>query len=736
MIEEKVTYCRICEPFCGLIATVENDKLVKLRPDNEHPLSKGFACPKGIAYTHIQNDPDRVLYPLRRRPDGEFERVSWDTAMSDIVSRLKAIKKAHGPDAISLYFGNPSALNYSHALWTAGFMAGLGSPHSFSAGSQDTNSRFVASHLLYGLLTVIPIPDVESTELLVILGANPVVSHGSLFSSPRLKEHMQAITKRGGRVLVIDPRRTETAREHDWLPILPDSDAWLLLSLLNVLFSEGFADEKKLAKQAKGVNALRLLARSFTPESTQKQTGIPADEVRRLARDLATKRAALYGRTGTCLGSSATLVNFLMDTVNLVAGNLDSRGGAVFGESPQPLVEDVAHLTGAASYNTRRSRVGNLPEVLGTEPAANMAAEITTPGKGQIRAMLVSAGNPVLSTPNGEELEAALDQLDLMVSIDLYVNETNRHAHYVLPGTAMYEHDDFPIASLNFFPKPFMQATEAVVPPAGEARPEWQIIDDIARGLGFRALPNRFAQLASRASELVGLPVTPRLVVDALIRTGRGGDLFGLRPWGHNFSKLVHKHPHGVVFAEQVSVGRLRKVVRHKDHKIHLDHPEIRSEVGRLMMRSENADFPMYLIGMRELRSENSWMHNVGQLRAARTPHAARMHPVDAERIGVSHNGNVRLVSASGAIELPVLITEDIQPGVVAVPHGWGHQGTGGWRTANKEGGANVNTLASSRPQDLDPLSGMSHLSGIRIRAERVSPQQVNPERVSAEVPA
>jgi anaerobic selenocysteine-containing dehydrogenase len=719
---EQVTFCRICEPFCGMIATIEDDKLVSLRPDKDHPLSQGYACQKGIAYAEVQNDPDRVTHPLKRQPDGTFTRVGWDEAMSDIVSRLSRIKKEHGGEAIAAYLGNPGALNYSNGLWLQSFMKAIGSPHVFTAGSQDTNSRFAASSLLYGVPTAIPIPDVAELELFVVIGANPLISHGSLLSLPRMKYHMNDVTRRGGRVLVIDPRRTETASKFEWLPIVPDTDAWLLLSLLQVLYADGLADEAVIRRSATGDDTLRELVRQFTPESTAARTGIPAEEVRSLAHELAARKSAVYGRTGTCLGSSSTLVNFLMDAVNLVSGNLDVRGGAVFGQSPAPLLETLTHRLGLLSYGAERSRIGNFPDMLGSEPAANMAAEITTPGKGQIRALIVSAGNPVLSTPNGPALEEALGELDLMISLDLYVNETNAHADYVLPGTAMYEREDAPIFSMTFFSQPFFQVTEAVVPPAGEARPEWQVLDELARGLGTRAIPVKLARLLVRGGELVRLPLTPQRLLDAVIRTGRRGDRFGLRPRGLSFATMIRKHPHGVVFAKEQPVGRLAKVVRHPDHKVHLDHDVIAAEVARLATRTDDPAYPLRLIGMRERRSENSWMHNSPALAGGRPAHAARMHPKDAAPLGLADGDLVRLMSKSGTIELPVQFTEDIRAGVVAVPHGWGHKGTGGWRVANQNPGVNVNELASSEPADLEPLVGMSHLSGIPVRAEAAQP--------------
>jgi anaerobic selenocysteine-containing dehydrogenase len=735
---EKQTYCRICEPLCGMVATVEDGRLTQLRPDQDHPLSQGFACPKGIAFEQVHNDPDRVLHPLKRRPGGgpgDFERVSWDHAMGDIVTRLRAIHDEHGAGAIGWYFGNPGAFSASHTLWLAAFMTLLGSPHLFTAGSQDVNSRFVASHLLYGAPLAVPIPDLARTELLVVLGANPLVSHGSVLTSPRIKEQLHAIVARGGRVVVVDPRRTETARAFEWLPVTPDGDAWLLLALLNVLFEEGVADADALARQASGADALCTLAKPFTPEATAPHSGVEARQVRELARALAgTGRAALYGRTGTCLGRHGTLVSFLLDAVNVVAGNLDREGGAMLGTLGVPgerLLNQLALRLAPIGYDHRRSRIGGLPEVLGSEPASLMAKEIATPGPGQLRALFVSAGNPVLSVPNGDELEAALGQLDLCVSLDLYVNETNAHADYVLPATTMYERADFPLPFQTYLTTPFRQATEAVVPPAGEAREEWVVIDALMRGMARRTRGLAALQLVRRALGAFGRTLEPRLLLDPVVRLAEGGDRFGLRRGGLTLKRLTEDHPHGKVLRPHLRAGVLRDVVLHRDRRVALDHAAIAEEVEDLRVRAasgDDDDFPLRLIGMRELRSENSWMHNAPLLLRGGRRQRARMHPDDAAALGLEEGAVVRIASRHGAIELPVALTDDLKRGVVAVPHGWGHKGTGGWRRANGAaggGGVNVNLLMSSEPKDLERLAGMAVLNGVRVRAEAVVPAAV-----------
>jgi anaerobic selenocysteine-containing dehydrogenase len=373
-------------------------------------------------------------------------------------------------------------------------------------------------------------------------------------------------------------------------------------------------------------------------------------------------------------------------------------------------------------YRRRRSRIGGFPSVLGSEPAGVMAKEITTPGRGQVKALLVSAGNPVLSVPNGDELEGALKDLDLMVGIDLYVNETLAHCDYVLPAASMYERDDFPLAFQTLQPTPFRQATEAVIAPVGQARAEWEIIDDLARRL-WRRTPG-LAMLAAvrKTLSLFGVRLSPRLLVDAVIRLADGGDRFGLRRGGLSFSRLTADHPHGTVLAPNLRDGVLRDTVVYRGGRVRLRHDEIAEEVDKLSRRSTPDGYPMRLIGMREARSENSWMHNAPLLmRGERTQHA-RMHVDDAAAANIVDGDIVRIASAHGEIELPVIVTKDIVSGVVAVPHGWGHKGTAGWQVANGAGGANVNRLMSSAPEDIERLAGMARLTGVPIRIAAAAP--------------
>jgi anaerobic selenocysteine-containing dehydrogenase len=718
--EQKVTFCRICEPLCGMVATVEDGQLTQVRPDPDHPLSRGYACPKGIAMTEVVNDPDRVLRPLRRSGDG-FEECAWEEALEDIAQRLRAVLDEHGRESVAWYMGNPGAFSYSHTLWSKGFLDAIGTPHYYTAGSQDVNNRFAASALLYGSPLLVPIPDLRRTDFLFMVGANPLVSHGSVLSAPRVREMLLDLEGRGGRVVVVDPRRSETAAQFEHLPIRPDADAYLLLSMLQVVFEDELADRGWLEQHAEGAEELERLVRGHPPEATEGRTGVPAERARELARAFAAADSAVaYGRTGSCLGRFGTLVAFLLDALNAATGNLDKPGGAVFGRPPLAL-DDIAEKVGLATYGKTRARFGDFPDVIGNLPASLLPREIETPGARQVRALFVSAGNPVLSVPDGDALERAMRKLDLFVSLDFYVNETNRHADYVLPTTTLYEREDVPVAFFGFFSQPFAQTTEAVIEPMGESRQEWEIIDDISKRVGLAP----YSLPALRKLARLGLRVSPQRLVDLLIRLGPRGDLFGLRRSGLSLRKL-REHPHGLVLDEHIATGVLPDKVRHKGGRVRLAPPEIAAELARAA--SANGDDPAYplrLIGLRELRSHNSWMHNAPLLMRGGRRQALRVHPEDALDCGLADGSEALVESKSGRVTVPVKVTDEMTPGSVALPHGWGHKG--GWRLANEGGGANVNLLASSDPDDLERLAGMAHLNGIPVRLSPVRRAEPEP---------
>ena len=677
--DERITFCRICEAHCGLVATVDRGRVERLRPDREHPLSRGYACPKGIAMTEVQNAPDRLLHPMR----GD-ERVGWDEAMAEIGARLRAVRDRHGSEAIGWYMGNPGGSSYSHTLWSKGFVDALGSRHYYTAGSQDVNNRFAASALMYGSPLRVPIPDLERTSFLLMVGANPFVSNGSVLSAPRVRDRLHAIVARGGRVVVIDPRRTETARAFEHLAIRPDTDAWFLLSLLHLVGRD---------------SPLGPLTAAFSPETTAARTGVPAERCRALARDLAAApSAAVYGRTGSCLGRFGTLVAFLLDALAAVTGNLDRPGGNLFARPPVD-IERVARPFGLASYGRRRSRVGGFPDVLGQMPAGVIADEIETPGRGQLRALIVSAGNPLLSVPDPRRLRAAFGKLDLLVSIDLFVNETGRHADFVLPATTWLERDDVPVAFLPFFVRPFVQWTDAVVDPAGEAREEWRVVEALARELGI--VPASMAPI--RWLRRLGISITPQRMLAMLMRTG---------PARLTIDRL-RRHPHGIVLGEHWRTGWLRQ------ESIRLAPPEIVAEIERLR-REPPPDDRLRLIGLRQLRRHNSWMNDVPTLARGAGPAALRMHPRDATARSIRDGDIVNVRAATGELDVAVTVSDEMTPGAVALPHGYRD--------------ANSNALTGAGPAALEPLAGMAHLNGVPVevqarRSIELSPRASNLRR-------
>lgn len=719
MREEKVTFCRICEPLCGLIATVEDGRLTALRPDHDNPISKGFACTKGVGMTQVVNDPDRVTAPLRRvGGPGEFEPTTWDEALRDIAERLKRSRDVHGPESIALTIGNPMAFSYSATIWSKGLQKALGTPWYYGINSEDGASRIAAFKILYGQCADMPIPDLRRTSALMLIGANPWVSKGSLLTDPRIREHMTDIVDRGGRVFVVDPRKTETAKAFEHVPIRGGADAWFLLSLLHVLVARRLYDEQFVRQWTTGFDRWCEVLERYPPTATEHITGVPAATVEELAEVIGrADGAAVYGRTGTCTQRFGTFVNALQDFVNIITGNLQKPGGWVWSWPAVPMGK-LAQLTKLDTYDEVRTRVAGLPDSFGILPANALADEITTPGRGQIRAMLLMASNCVVSSPDGTRLAAALSQLDTMVSLDLYVNETNRHAHYVLPVVSMYEREDMAIAFMDKQIRPALQATEAVIAPIGECRQEWEILDELARRMGLGSAGSTWVQ---RQLARVGLRLRPKAMADLLVRFGKAGDLLGLRRSGWSWRKLLEDAPHGVVLHEYFPLEPLESFIRTPDRRIPLADARIMSELARL--ESEGAEVPHYplrLIGMREMKSHNSWMHNTERMMPPQRELMLRMNPVDAAESGAGEGDSVTIISKTGSITVPVTITDDMTAGTVALPHGWGHNG--GWRRANSAGGVSSNQISSSRPEDLERLAAMSVLNGIPIRLQRVSP--------------
>jgi anaerobic selenocysteine-containing dehydrogenase len=717
MRTEYVT-CPLCEATCGLAVTLDDGRIQSVRGDAEDVFSHGFICPKGASLKALHEDPDRLRAPLIKR-DGEFVEVSWDEAFAEVERRLPPIRAAQGDNAIAVYVGNPGAHNlgsllYGRVLWKA-----LGTQNFYTAGSVDQIPKHLSSGYLFGDGLSIPIPDVDRTDLLLLLGANPLVSNGSLLTAPDMRGRLRAIRERGGRVVVVDPRRTLTAEAADQhLSIRPGTDALLLASLAQVLFAEGRVNLRHLDGHVNGLDEVRELVAPFPPEVTAPVVGVSADEIRGLARALAgAPTAAVYGRIGTTTQAFGTLSSWLVDVLNVLTGNLDRAGGAMF-----PLA--VGGQTNASSGRRRafvhgrwRSRVRGLPEVMGELPVATLADEISTPGDGQVRALITVGGNPCVSTPNAARLSAALDGLEFMVSLDPYLNETTRHADVILPGPVPLARDHFDLVFYQLSVRNVANWSPAVLPT--DLPQEWEtilrlvgIVAGQGAGADVAALDDFVAaQTAQRAGldpALAGARRGPARLVDLTLRAG---------PYDLTLADL-EAAPHGVDFGPLQP--RIPHLLSTPSGKIELAAPALVADLPRLAASLETAPAQFVLIGRRQLSSNNSWMHNLTPLVRGGNRCTAQVHPDDADKLGLAEGGLARISSRTGTVTVPVEITDAVRPGVVSIPHGWGHDvpGTRG-EVARAHAGVNSNILADELL--LDEPSGTAVLNGIPIEVSAYS---------------
>jgi len=725
MADHKI-WCGVCEATCGLVATVEDERITKIRPDDSHPNSEGFACPKGILFPKVLEDPDRVLAPQRRRADGTFESVSWDEALDDIGRRLNAIVAQYGRESVGVALGNPTGWNYGAFLSAFGMAAALKTKHFFTAGSVDINNYWVVGELLYGHNLTNPIPDFDRTDFLLVIGANPIVSHGSMVTVGNVRRRMTDIVGRGGRIVVVDPRRTETAELFEHLPVRPDSDAWLLAGMLKVILDEGLQHREMLAHQTTGADTLTALVADFDLDRAAAETGIPRASIEQLARDVAAAPSAcVYGRCGASLGRFSTLTKYLIDVLNVVTGNLDRPGGAVF-SMPYVDAEVLTKLLRVNGYDRWRTRVDGVPEVLGTTPLACLPREVRTPGPGQMRALVGVSTNLAATSPASDDMEGALSELDLFVSLDPYITETNQHADYVLPPKLLLEREGLPLFGQLHYTIPNASWTDAIVPARGDVRDDWWILDEICKRIGMVPSPAPGAQLLGR----LGVRLPPHVAVDAFMRLSRFGDLFGLRRSGISRKKLMG-HDGAIKLADGIETGVLRKKIHTKDKRVHLGHDLFRDEITRMYATpTADVEHPLRLFTIRELRSQNSWLHNVPKLMSGGRGCRLRMHPDDASERGIEDGAIVAVASRWGRIEVEARVTDEVMPGSVGMNQHWGHKG--GWKTAVAAGGARYNDLAPNTPETFDAISGQAWLNGIGVEVVRVVVPEVQAEVAAA----
>jgi len=716
--KKHTTFCRICEAYCGLEVTVAPDnKIINIKPDKSHPVSRGYACIKGVSFDHVHDDPDRVNYPLKR-VDGQLQRISWNQAIQEIGDKIKALREKHGDRSVGMYQGNPTFFNYSGILMSDSFLEALGSPNLFSSHSIDCNNKFEVSTHIYGLSTAHPIVDLENTSFLICIGGNPMVSQMSFISVINPVDKMVSIVERGGKVMFIDPKRTETSKKvGDHLFIKPSADVYLLLAMLHVMVKEEKIDTSEFVSIADDIDKFVQIADDWTPERVEPVTGIKAGQIRSLTRDfLNSDGAALYMSTGVNMGPFGSVAYWVMNGINLLSGNIDKKGGLLMPHG----VFDALKLgkeMGVGSFNDKKTLKDGWHQVAGNFPVSALSDEITIDHPNRIRALFVSAGNPIHSMPAGSELNDAIQQLDLLVSIDIFQNETSKHADYILPATDFFERSDYPIGHVMLQNKPYAQFTSAVVPPKFERREEWQIFCDLAIACGADrknpGLCNLLAQKNKTFSRIPFVPknlIKPEKILESLLKSGKQTSL-----------KALKKNPRGVPLKPNEPNTFLGKRVPTANGKIQLYPPQLAQDLERVRdafsQRGQHHN-KLQLIGQRDRRTHNSWMQNNRKIKQPTGNHAL-ISRIDAQSRELSSGDLVRIVTSLGEVQLPVMISDDVFSGVVVVPHGWGHKDNHTLGKACAQTGININTILPGGYANQEPISGQAIMTGHYVSLEK-----------------
>jgi anaerobic selenocysteine-containing dehydrogenase len=729
--------CPFCEACCGVVIELEEQRVVRVRGDADDVFSKGFLCPKAIGLKELQHDPDRLRTPLIKR-DGKFVEASWDEAYAEIERRLPPVIAQGGPDAVATVVGNPTSHKMGLLLYFPRLARALGSRNIFSASSVDQVPKMLSSGLMYGSWLSVPVPDIERCDFLLIIGANPMVSNGSLWTVPDFRGKARAMRERGGQIVVLDPRRTETAEVADTHHFIrPGADVFFLLGLAHTLFDEKLVRLGRLEQHVDGLAQLEAAVRDYAPERVAARCGIDAGVSRALARSLASaKRAAVYGRIGTCTQEFGTLASWLIDALNILTGHLDQEGGAMFPKAAAFAANTRGKPGQGRGVQTGRhaSRVSGAPEVAGELPVTCLAEEIDTPGQGQVRALIAVACNPVLSVPNGPRLAAALGQLDFMVSLDIYLNETSRHADVILPGPSPLEDAHYDVSFTQFSYRNHARFSPPVLARADDGPDEWESllhIAAIAQGLGahadVKALDDSALEAEVRrgfgdASDAVLAALAPlrgpERLLDLALRTGPYGDQFGARPDGLTLAK-IKAAPSGIDLGP---LGpRIPEALRTASGKIELAPPMLVEDLARVAARLAEPAPAMVIIGRRQLRSNNSWMHNLPALAKGSYRCTALIHPDDAARHGLADGDMAQVRNGARSIEVQVELSDQMMAGVLSLPHGWGHDLPGTQLgVAAERPGVNLNALLDENLRD--PLSGNAVLSGIAVQLSRIAP--------------
>ncbi len=698
MSENKIHYrtCNLCEAMCGLEITHKEKKVISIVGDKKDPLSKGFICPKSQALKDLYEDKDRLKQPLRKTEKG-WEEISWEEAFDEVEIQIKKIQEKYGNNSVATYQGNPNVHNLGAMLYGAPFLKSLKTKQKYSATSVDQLPHHIASLKMFGHQMLIPIPDIERTDYLLILGANPGASNGSLLTAPGFSQKIKNIQKRGGKVINIDPRYTETSKissQHFY--INPGKDALFLLTLLHVIFQNGIREKTHLSDHLKGLEDIKKIAKQYTPKKTAHLIGIESTEIQKIATDfLNSETAVCYGRMGVSTQEYGGICQWLINVLNIVTNNMDKVGGAMF---TKPAI-DLVFMTGAqgkvGNFDRYRSRVHNLPEYSGELPVATLADEILTKGKGQIKMFICTAGNPVLSTPNGKKLEKALEELEFMVSIDIYLNETSKYANIILPSTNGLETLHYDLVFHQLAIRNTAKISEILFEKNENQKHDWQILNE----------------LTERITGKKNIS-TPEMMLD---------HMFKFSPYyEENLSvKKLREHPNGI------DLGALQPLLTKRiftlDKKINISPKIFIDDLKRLDKEffkdnnEEKINYPFALIGRRHLRNNNSWMHNSKLLMKGKNRCTVLMNSKDAQNLSILNHQKVKLTSNVGSIILPVEISDEMKEGVLSIPHGFGHnRGGTKIKLAEKNAGESINDLTDDFK--IDQLTGNANFSGTRVK--------------------
>lgn len=713
------TFCRICESLCGLEVKTKDNKVVAIKPNANHVATEGFSCVKGLYQHEMYQSPDRLKYPLKRQNDGSYSRISWEQAVKEIGEKVKHLRKEEGPDAIGMYVGTAAGFSVLHPVFAQGFMTGIGSKSMYSSSAQDCSNKFAVSKLMYGFPFTLPFPDLDNTQCLIIVGANPVVSKWSFLQVPNPGKKLKQLEKRGAKLYIVDPRKTETASvAGSHVFIRPGTDVFFYISFLHELILQGGVDEAFCKKYTTGLDEIKELAKEWPPEKSALVTGIDAKCLREMVTHYAqADGASLYCSTGVNMGGNGSLAFWLQEVINAISGNLDKKGGTLIGKGVMDFIK--FGVKNGILMRKDKSRVGGMNSVNDAFPGGLMADEILTPGKGQLKALFITGGNPLITVPNSEKLRKAFQKLELLVTLDIYHNETGSEAHYVLPCTDPLQRPDLPFIfplMLGLQQKPYMQATKEVVKPNGEQRDEGSIYLALAKASGAPLFGSKLGQgffeliqsyhTWKNKSPFPTLPL--QSILNGLLRLTRQS----------SFSNLL-KHKNGILTRGHTTNDFIENRVMTADKKVHLAPKELCDLSAKIVAdyEIERANAQRFkLITKRAVTTHNSWTHNIERMTSkGRTTNYAYLHPNDMNDLGLSEMDLIDVSSETATIRIAVKALDTLMPKTMAVPHGWGHQHAKGLNHANKTSGVNVNILAADGPEKLDKVSGMAHLTGIIV---------------------